>query len=53
MRAIERPQPFGVGIHLVEFILQIGLHPAEFSPHQLNQLIDLGFLAVDIGDAAA
>jgi hypothetical protein len=25
-RNIERPQPFGVGIHLVEFILQIGLH---------------------------
>jgi hypothetical protein len=49
VRNIERPQPFGIGIHFVEFILQIGLHPAKFSPQVFNQLIiDLGFLAVDI-----
>ena len=51
MRNVERPQPFGVGIHFVEFIPQIGLHPAEFSLQVLNQLIiDLGFLAVGIRD---
>jgi hypothetical protein len=50
LRNIERPQLFGVGIHLVEFILQIGLHLPEFSPHQLNQLIDIGSLVVGIRD---
>lgn len=48
-RNIQRPQLFGVRIHLVEFILQLGLHSVEFSG-QFNQLIDLRFLAVGIGD---